>query len=66
MRRGAPKRFPRISSGRSRLIGEPYAARARVEAFREAGADLPVIYPVATADDPIGSVARTLIAAVTV
>ena len=34
--------------------------------YREAGADLPVVYPVATPSDPIGSVARTLIAAVPV
>jgi alkanesulfonate monooxygenase SsuD/methylene tetrahydromethanopterin reductase-like flavin-dependent oxidoreductase (luciferase family) len=48
------------------LVGEPSAARERLDAFREAGADLPVVYPVATEGDPIGSVARTLIAAVPV
>ncbi len=63
---GRPEEVPEDLVRAVALIGEPYAARARVEAFREAGADLPVIYPVATADDPIGSVARTLIAAVTV
>lgn len=45
------------------LVGAPLAARERLGAYREAGADLPVVYPVATSDDPVGSVARTLIAA---
>ena len=48
------------------LVGDPFAARERLDAYREAGADLPVIYPVATSGDPIGSVARTLIAAMPV
>ena len=48
------------------LAGDPFAARERVDENGEAGADLPVVYPVATSDDPIGSVARTLIAAVPV
>jgi alkanesulfonate monooxygenase SsuD/methylene tetrahydromethanopterin reductase-like flavin-dependent oxidoreductase (luciferase family) len=48
------------------LLGDPFAARERLAAYREAGADLPVVYPVATSDDPIGSVARTLIAAIPV
>jgi alkanesulfonate monooxygenase SsuD/methylene tetrahydromethanopterin reductase-like flavin-dependent oxidoreductase (luciferase family) len=48
------------------LFGDPSAARERLDAYREAGADLPVVYPVATGDDPIGSVARTLIAAMPV
>ena len=45
------------------LVGDPFAARARLDAYREAGADLPIVYPVAAGGDPIGSVARTLIAA---
>ena len=48
------------------LVGDPFAARERLDAYREAGADLPVVYPVATGSDPIGSVARTLIAAMPV
>jgi alkanesulfonate monooxygenase SsuD/methylene tetrahydromethanopterin reductase-like flavin-dependent oxidoreductase (luciferase family) len=48
------------------LPGDPSAARERLEAYREAGADLPVVYPVATPGDAVGSVARTLIAAVPV
>jgi 2-methylisocitrate lyase-like PEP mutase family enzyme len=34
-------------------------ARDRLEAFREAGADLPIVYPVATAD-PAASIEATL------
>lgn len=45
------------------LAGDPVAARERLNAYREAGADLPVVYPVAVSGDPVGSVARTLIAA---
>lgn len=63
---GRPEDVPEDLVRAVALVGEPLEARARVEAFREAGADLPVIYPVATTDDPVGSVARTLIAAVTV
>jgi alkanesulfonate monooxygenase SsuD/methylene tetrahydromethanopterin reductase-like flavin-dependent oxidoreductase (luciferase family) len=48
------------------LVGAPLAARERLDAYRDAGADLPVVYPVATSGDPIGSVARTLIAAIPV
>jgi 5,10-methylenetetrahydromethanopterin reductase len=57
-----PEGFVRALS----MVGDPLAAREHLEAYRAAGADLPVVYPVATADDPIGSVARTLIAAVPV
>jgi alkanesulfonate monooxygenase SsuD/methylene tetrahydromethanopterin reductase-like flavin-dependent oxidoreductase (luciferase family) len=42
------------------LIGDPGAARARLEAYRVAGADLVVAYPVAAGADPVGSVAATL------
>jgi alkanesulfonate monooxygenase SsuD/methylene tetrahydromethanopterin reductase-like flavin-dependent oxidoreductase (luciferase family) len=63
---GRPEDVPEDLVRAVALVGEPHAARTRVEAFREAGADLPVIYPVATSDDPFGSVARTLISAVTV
>lgn len=39
---------------------DPGEARARLDAYREAGADLPVVYPVATRHDPVGSVEATL------
>jgi len=42
------------------LTGDAAAARARLDAYREAGADLPVIYPVPVPDDPAVSVAATL------
>ena len=34
------------------LVGDPFAARERLDAYREAGADLPVVYPVATSRRP--------------
>ncbi len=63
---GRPEDVPEDLVRAVTLVGEPLAARERLDAFREAGADLPVVYPVATTDDPIGAVARTLIAAVPV
>jgi 5,10-methylenetetrahydromethanopterin reductase len=63
---GRPEDVPERLVRAVALVGEPLAARELMEAFREAGADLPVVYPVATMDDPIGSVARTLIAALPV
>jgi len=63
---GRPQDVPEDLVRAVALIGEPPAARAGLDAYREAGADLPVVYPVATAGDPSGSVARTLIAAVPV
>jgi alkanesulfonate monooxygenase SsuD/methylene tetrahydromethanopterin reductase-like flavin-dependent oxidoreductase (luciferase family) len=42
------------------LLGDPEAARARVREFHAAGADLPVIYPVATGQDHAASVVATL------
>lgn len=59
---GAPDEVPEAFVRAVCLVGEPATARARLDAFREAGADLPVVYPVATAEDAVGSVARTLIA----
>ena len=65
-RAGRPDDVPEDLVRAVALLGEPAAARERLDAYREAGADLPVVYPVATPSDPIGSVARTLIAAVPV
>jgi len=42
------------------LSGGTDAARTRLQDYREAGADLPIVYPVATDADPVGSVIRTL------
>lgn len=44
------------------LLGDASAARARLEAFRAAGAHLPVVYPVAVAGEEAASVASTLTA----
>ena len=42
------------------LAGEPASATARLRAFADAGADLPVVYPVPAGPDPVGSVGATL------
>ena len=42
------------------LTGDPAEARARLQAFRDAGAQLPVVYPVAAAGTSVEVVARTL------
>jgi hypothetical protein len=41
------------------LLGDPGAARVRVDGYRDAGLDLPIVYPVAT-DDVVGSIRATL------
>jgi alkanesulfonate monooxygenase SsuD/methylene tetrahydromethanopterin reductase-like flavin-dependent oxidoreductase (luciferase family) len=42
------------------LAGDADSARERLQAYRDAGADLPVVYPVTGAVDPGGSVAATI------
>lgn len=42
------------------LLGDAGAARDRVAAYREAGADLPVVYAALLPDDPVGSLRATL------
>ena len=42
------------------LVGDVDDARSRLDAYREAGADLPVVYPVAAGEDRPDSVSRTL------
>jgi alkanesulfonate monooxygenase SsuD/methylene tetrahydromethanopterin reductase-like flavin-dependent oxidoreductase (luciferase family) len=42
------------------VSGDPSAARGALEAYGEAGADLPIVYPVAAGDDPVASVLGTL------
>lgn len=51
---------PEAAVERLCLAGDEHVARARLLTFREAGADLPVVYPVAFADDPEGSIGTTL------
>jgi 5,10-methylenetetrahydromethanopterin reductase len=59
-RAGRPKDVPRALVRAVGLLGDEAAARERLNAYREAGADLPVVYPVASGDDAPGSVAATL------
>jgi alkanesulfonate monooxygenase SsuD/methylene tetrahydromethanopterin reductase-like flavin-dependent oxidoreductase (luciferase family) len=42
------------------LVGGRNDARGRLDAYREAGADLPVVYPVVAGEDGEASVSRTL------
>jgi alkanesulfonate monooxygenase SsuD/methylene tetrahydromethanopterin reductase-like flavin-dependent oxidoreductase (luciferase family) len=42
------------------LTGDPAAARAGLSRFRDAGADLPVVYPVPAGDDPASGIRATL------
>jgi alkanesulfonate monooxygenase SsuD/methylene tetrahydromethanopterin reductase-like flavin-dependent oxidoreductase (luciferase family) len=42
------------------LVGDVGSARERLQVYRDAGADLPVVYPVTGHDDPAGSLAATL------
>ncbi len=42
------------------LLGDEAAAGERLNAYRESGADLPVVYPVAAGEDPARSVASTI------
>jgi alkanesulfonate monooxygenase SsuD/methylene tetrahydromethanopterin reductase-like flavin-dependent oxidoreductase (luciferase family) len=57
---GRPEDVPEALIRQVCLSGDPAAARARLEAFRDAGADLPVVYPVVTGGDPAGSATETL------
>jgi len=57
---GRPQDVPECLVREVCLIGDPAGARARLEEFRDAGADLPVVYPVVTAADPTGSASETL------
>ena len=44
---GAPQAVPEALVRAVCLPGDPAEARARLDAYRDAGADLPVVYPVA-------------------
>ena len=56
-RAGRPEDVPEVLVRAVCVVGDE--ARDRLEAFREAGADLPIVYPVATAD-PAASIETTL------
>jgi 5,10-methylenetetrahydromethanopterin reductase len=59
-RSGRPEEVPAALVDAVALPVDPDTARARLEAYRDAGADLPVVYPVVTGADPQGSIAATL------
>jgi 5,10-methylenetetrahydromethanopterin reductase len=44
------------------LVGDPDAAHARLDAYRAAGADVPIVYPV-PGRDPVSSILGTVLAA---
>jgi alkanesulfonate monooxygenase SsuD/methylene tetrahydromethanopterin reductase-like flavin-dependent oxidoreductase (luciferase family) len=58
---GRPEGVPEALVRTLCLLGDPGPARGRLEAYREAGADLPVVYPVPCLD-PLSSVLGTLFA----
>jgi alkanesulfonate monooxygenase SsuD/methylene tetrahydromethanopterin reductase-like flavin-dependent oxidoreductase (luciferase family) len=57
---GRPEEVPEALVRAICLAGDRGTARARMDAFRDAGADLPIVYPVAAGDDPAASVSETL------
>jgi alkanesulfonate monooxygenase SsuD/methylene tetrahydromethanopterin reductase-like flavin-dependent oxidoreductase (luciferase family) len=58
-RAGRPDAVPEGFVRTLGLLGDPRAARARIDGYRDVGLDLPIVYPVAT-DDVTGSVRATL------
>ncbi|MEP7059177.1 MAG: LLM class flavin-dependent oxidoreductase [Actinomycetota bacterium] len=62
VRAGRPEDVPVALIHAIALTGDPAAAHLRLAAYREAGVDLPVLYPVAAGSDPLGSVRTTLTA----
>lgn len=60
-RDGAPERVPVRLVGSVCLLGEAKDAARRLQAYRDAGADLPVVYPV-SAREPVSSILGTLFA----
>jgi alkanesulfonate monooxygenase SsuD/methylene tetrahydromethanopterin reductase-like flavin-dependent oxidoreductase (luciferase family) len=53
----APEEFVRALC----LVGDPGTASARLQAYRDAGADIPVVYPV-PALEPVSSLMGTILA----
>lgn len=50
VRAGRPDDVPEAFVRTLGLLGDPGEARARIDRYREAGLDLPIVYPVATRD----------------
>ncbi|MDP9341812.1 MAG: LLM class flavin-dependent oxidoreductase [Actinomycetota bacterium] len=59
---GRPAEVPEALVRELCLVGDPEAARARLDAYRAAGADLPIVYPV-PGRDPVSSMMGTVLAA---
>jgi alkanesulfonate monooxygenase SsuD/methylene tetrahydromethanopterin reductase-like flavin-dependent oxidoreductase (luciferase family) len=59
-RAGRPLDVPERLVRTLTLVGDAGSARERLQAYRDAGADLPVVYPVIGEPDPVGSLAATL------
>ena len=59
-RAGRPQEVPEGLVRAVTLVGDAGSARDRLQAYRDAGADLPVVYPVTAGPDPAGSLAATL------
>ena len=57
---GRPEDIPDELIRRICLVGDPGEARVRLAAYREAGADLPVVYAALLPADPVGSLMATL------
>jgi 5,10-methylenetetrahydromethanopterin reductase len=58
---GRPEGVPEALVRRTCLLGEPREAALRLDAYRDAGADLPVVYPV-PAHDALSSIMGTVLA----
>ncbi len=59
-RAGRPHDVPQELVRAVALVGEPEDARSRLQAFRDAGAHVPVVYPALAAGEPSTTVSRTL------
>jgi alkanesulfonate monooxygenase SsuD/methylene tetrahydromethanopterin reductase-like flavin-dependent oxidoreductase (luciferase family) len=59
--RGRPDEVPEELVRELCLMGEPHAAGERLQGFRDAGADLPVVYPI-PAREPVSSIIGTALA----
>jgi alkanesulfonate monooxygenase SsuD/methylene tetrahydromethanopterin reductase-like flavin-dependent oxidoreductase (luciferase family) len=59
-RAGRPQDVPEHFVRELCLVGEGTPARGRLEAYRDAGADLPVVYPVVSGDDRVADAQETL------
>jgi alkanesulfonate monooxygenase SsuD/methylene tetrahydromethanopterin reductase-like flavin-dependent oxidoreductase (luciferase family) len=62
LRRGAPGAVPERLLRSVAVVGDASGAGARLDAYRDAGADVVVVYPVAVLD-PVSSILATLFAA---